>query len=113
MNARETQYKNGERRRLSNGLQNAIDYLKHHQGAASLHDICRSIGYTKGATNLANCLRNYAFNHGTIHEVTVCGRKMGTWAYREPVISERMQRSIMDIPPLDMRCLGRPIIVVR
>ena len=109
---RETQYKDGRRERISSGLQLAVDHLKRH-GQADLHTLCRAIGYHKSAETLANALRNYAYHHGYVYEITICGRKHGTWGYREPVIPERMQRSIMDVPPLDMRCLGRPIIVVR
>ena len=109
---RETQYKNGERRRISNGLQAAIDHLQ-RVGQATLHDLCSAICYQKPPHFLAHALRKYGQDHGRVYEVTVCGRKMGTWAYREPVIPERMQRAILDVPPLDMRVLGRPIIVVR
>lgn len=107
-----TQYVDGERIRLSPSTRAAVEYLE-RVGQASLQDIVRAIAYKNGAHNLSQALRIYAENHGKIHQVTICGKAMGTWRYREPVVSERARRSLLTLPALDVRCLGRPIIVVR
>ena len=98
--------------RLRTNTERAAAYLKEH-GSGSIQDIARAIGWRKSANALNLMLIQYIEHYPNLYQVRTCGRQFGMWAYRERVIPERMQRSIMDIPPLDTRCLGRPIIVVR
>ena len=90
----------------------AAEYVKAH-GTATTDMLVDVLGYPSGAKRLQQALRAFCVDHPNLYEVAVCGRKTGTWAWREPKIPERMRRSILDVPPLDMRVLGRPVIVVR
>ena len=90
----------------------AAAYVKTH-GTATINQLVDVLGYPSGAKRLQQALRAFCVDHPALYEETTCGRKHGVWRWREPQIPDRMRRSILDVPPLDVKCLGRPIIPVR